>query len=96
METSILLFLLLLLICLTNVYSTFSPSKPTFTMSKPVTKEEVEELQAAWSSAITTCSSLYASNGDCLGAAQGAAAELYGYGHFPILFKPVRSQHNTP
>ena len=43
---------------------------------------------------ITTISDLYVNNGDFKGYAATAAGELYGYGHFPVLFKPMKARTN--
>ena len=57
----------------------------------PVTKEEVLTAQAGWANAIKTISATYADKGDYIGAAGDAAAELYGYGHTEVLFKPTKA-----
>ena len=56
----------------------------------PVTKKEVEECQAKWAAAIASISSVYLEEGDFVSAAAEAAGELYGYGHFDVLFKPTK------
>jgi hypothetical protein len=56
-----------------------------------ITKAEVEACQANWANAIKTISKTYAENGDFVGAAGEAAAELYGYGHHNVLFKPTKA-----
>merc|ERR1719487_1335984 len=57
----------------------------------PVTEAEVLECQAKWASAIKTISATYLSKGDYIKAAADAAAELYGYGHSKVLFKPTKA-----
>jgi len=59
-------------------------------MPAPVTEEEVLEVQSKWAKAITTISAVHKSGGDFVGAAADAAAELYGYGHGDVLFKPTK------
>jgi len=56
----------------------------------PVTEDEVLEVQDKWASAIATISAVYKEGGDFVGAAGDAAAELYGYGHGNVLFKPTK------
>merc|ERR1719460_3108679 len=56
-----------------------------------VTEKEVKQAQAARASAIKTISSVYKSGGDYVQAASNAAAELYGYGHSQVLFKPTKA-----
>ena len=60
----------------------------------PVTEAEVLEMQAKWANAIKTISATYAANGDYIKAAGDAAAELYGFGHSQVLFKPTRAKDN--
>merc|ERR1719487_1979187 len=57
----------------------------------PVTEAEVLAAQANWASAIKTISATYLSKGDYIKAAADAAAELYGYGHSKVLFKPTKA-----
>jgi len=56
-----------------------------------VTEAEVLECQAKWAAAIKGCSKVYLEDGDYIGAAADAAAELYGYGHSQVLFKPTKA-----
>merc|ERR1719230_2248914 len=58
----------------------------------PMTQDEVLECQKKWAAAIAACSKVYAEGGDYVGAAAGAASELYGYGFLPeVLFKPTKA-----
>jgi len=57
----------------------------------PITAEDVEACQAAWSGAIQTISKTYLEGGDYIGAAGDAAGALYGYGHTNVLFKPTKA-----
>ena len=59
-----------------------------------ITADEVKSLQAKWAAAITGCSKIYKEKGDYIGAAADAAAELYGYGHSQVLFKPTKAAKN--
>ena len=52
-------------------------------------EDEVHELQRKWGNAIKSISSTYLDQGDYVAAASAAAAELYGYGHTNVLFKPT-------
>ena len=56
-----------------------------------ITLAEVKSLQQGWANAITGCSRIYLEGGDYIGAAAGAAGELYGYGHSEVLFKPTKA-----
>ncbi|KAL3928515.1 MAG: hypothetical protein SGPRY_002353 [Prymnesium sp.] len=56
-----------------------------------VTEGEVKAAQRAWASAIKTISRVYLDGGDFVQAASNAAAELYGYGHSKVLFKPTKA-----
>ena len=56
-----------------------------------MTEAEVLELQEKWGGAIKTISKTYLEKGDYVGAAGNAAAELYGYGHGSVLFKPTKA-----
>ena len=49
-------------------------------------------LQATWGQAIKDISQVYLDGGDFAAAASDAAAELYGYGHADVLFKPTKAQ----
>jgi len=60
-------------------------------LGPPVTQQEVLECQKNWAAAIAGCSKIYADGGDFIGAAEGAAADLYGYGHTEVLFKPTKA-----
>merc|ERR1719331_1145688 len=57
----------------------------------PVTEAEVLAAQAGWSKAIKTISATYLKKGDYIKAAGDAAAQLYGYGHTNVLFKPTKA-----
>jgi len=57
----------------------------------PVTEAEVKACQEAWAAAIVEISSVYAEKGDFVKAAGDAAANLYGYGHGKVLFKPTKA-----
>merc|ERR1719230_1334722 len=57
----------------------------------PVSMAEVQECQEKWAAAIAGCSKIYSEGGDYVGAAAAAAAELYGYGHTQVLFKPTKA-----
>ena len=61
-------------------------------MGAPLTEAEVLECQANWASAIKTITKTYQDKGDFVQAASDAAGELYGYGHFPVLFKPTKAR----
>jgi len=61
------------------------------TLGDAVTQAEVLECQKNWAAAIQACSKIYKDEGDYIGAAQGAAADLYGYGHTEVLFKPTKA-----
>jgi hypothetical protein len=56
----------------------------------PVTEAEVRQVQEKWSAAIVKISATHKAGGDFVGAAGAAAAELYGYGHGNVLFKPTK------
>merc|ERR1712156_725327 len=56
-----------------------------------ITKQDVEDVQAAWAGAIKSISKTYLDGGDYVGAAAAAAGELYGYGHSNVLFKPTKA-----
>ena len=56
-----------------------------------VTEGEVLDAQNAWAAAITSISKSYLEKKDYIAAAGAAAAELYGYGHSKVLFKPTRA-----
>ena len=60
-------------------------------LGAPVTEEEVLDCQANWAAAIKACSEIYKDEGDYISAAAGAAADLYGYGHMQVLFKPTKA-----
>merc|ERR1719310_2312758 len=74
-------------ICLHHSSVPYTPAKP----SLEVTKEEVLAAQDAWASSIKTISAVYRNQGDFIQAASNAAAELYGYGHSNVLFKPTKA-----
>ena len=56
-----------------------------------MTEEEVLECQEKWAAAIKTISKTCLDKGDYVQAAADAAAELYGYGHSNVLFKPTKA-----
>lgn len=56
-----------------------------------ISEAEVLELQSNWGNAIKTISQTFLDKGDYIGAAGEAAAELYGYGHTNVLFKPTKA-----
>merc|ERR1712050_547640 len=56
-----------------------------------ISAEEVQNVQAAWASAIKNISKTYLDGGDYVAAAAKAAGELYGYGHSDVLFKPTKA-----
>ena len=58
---------------------------------QPLTENEVIELQAQWGNAIKKISKTYLEQGDYISVAADAAAELYGYGHSSVLFKPTKA-----
>jgi len=58
---------------------------------EPITEAEVLQLQGSWSNAIKNISKTYLDKGDFVAAAGEAAAELYGYGHSEVLFKPTKA-----
>ena len=51
------------------------------------------DCQAKWANAIASISKVYLEEGDYdeERAAAAAAAELYGYGHSQVLFKPTKA-----
>merc|ERR1719245_1175453 len=57
----------------------------------PITEREVLDCQAKWAAAIKMISKTYMNKGDYISAAGNAAAELYGYGHSNVLFKPTKA-----
>merc|ERR1719484_302286 len=59
--------------------------------AEPLTEADVLECQRKWAGAIAAASKIYAEGGDYIGAAAAAAAELYGYGHTQVLFKPTKA-----
>ena len=59
--------------------------------SEAVTESEVHKLQENWANAITSISGVYKDDGDYIKAAADAAAELYGYAHSQVLFKPTKA-----
>jgi hypothetical protein len=59
--------------------------------SHALTEAEVLECQSKWASAMKNISKVYLEKGDYIAAAGAAAAELYGYGHSKVLFKPVKA-----
>ena len=59
--------------------------------NEPLTETEVVELQKQWGNAIKKISKAYMEQGDYISVAADAAAELYGYGHSSVLFKPTKA-----
>jgi len=57
----------------------------------PITMADVNKCQDKWANAIQTISKTYLEDGDYIQAAADAAAELYGYGHMNVLFKPTKA-----
>ena len=55
----------------------------------PLTAADVDELQAQWGTAITEISKAFLAKGDYVSIATAAAADLYGFGHSKVLFKPT-------
>ena len=55
----------------------------------PLTAADVDELQAKWGTAIAEISEAFLAKGDYLSIATAAAADLYGFGHSKVLFKPT-------
>eukprot|EP00912_Choanoflagellata_sp_UC4_P001041 UC4_evm1s642 len=62
--------------------------------SDDITETEVHELQANWANAITSISQAYLEKRDFVAEAANAAANLYGYGHTNVLFKPTKATLN--
>ena len=58
---------------------------------QPLTENEVIELQAQWGNAIEKISKTFLEQGDYISVAADAAAELYGYGHSNVIFKPTKA-----
>jgi len=54
----------------------------------------VYAAQDAWGNAIRSISAAYLEKKDYVQAAADAAAELYGYGHSKVLFKPTKATEN--
>jgi len=59
--------------------------------TKPVTKDEVLEVQRNWAGAIADISAVHKNSGDFVGRAAEAAGQLYAYGHQSVLFKPTKA-----
>ena len=59
-----------------------------------ITEAEVNDLQASWAAAIANISAVHAAGGDFVAAAGEAAGQLYGYGHFPVIFKPTKATNH--
>ena len=72
-----------------NLQQRFLTSTGSGTQS--ITEDEVVQLQANWANAIKSISKSYLDKGDFIGVAWEAAAELYGYGHSNVLFKPTKA-----
>jgi hypothetical protein len=58
---------------------------------EPFTESEIHQLQENWGNAIKSITQSYQEKGDFVGVALAAAGELYGYGSFPVLFKPTKA-----
>lgn len=56
-----------------------------------VTEAEVLEVQKKWSAAIIGISKAHKKGKDFVNVAAEAAAELYAYGHYDVLFKPTKA-----
>merc|ERR1719310_317961 len=57
----------------------------------PLTSDDVKMAQASWANAIVDISRVCLQGGDYVSCAADAAAELYGYGHMDVLFKPTKA-----
>merc|ERR1712137_1506821 len=66
-------------------------SVPFVAPEATISKQEVEEVQAAWAGAIKRISKVYLDGGDYVAAAGEAAGELYGYGKTNVLFEPTKA-----
>jgi hypothetical protein len=62
------------------------------TDQRDIDLNEVLELQHKWAGAILGISQAYLET-NYIGFAESAAAELYGYGHGNVLFKPTKAAH---
>jgi len=60
----------------------------------PISRAEVLAVQDAWANAVVNISNTYLAGGDFVAVAGAAAAELYGYGHSNVLFKPTLASVN--
>merc|ERR1711979_160839 len=58
---------------------------------KPITKEDVIDVQTRWAGAIKKISKVYKEKGDYVQTAADAAGELYAYGKSNVLFKPTKA-----
>merc|ERR1712228_810644 len=72
-------------------HSSVPYAAPAKSPPSPVTEEEVLAVQAKWANAIKGISKTHKDEGDYIQAAADAAAELYGYGHSQVLFKPTKA-----
>jgi hypothetical protein len=61
---------------------------------KPVTKNEVLEVQKEWAAAIVRISKVHKDGGDYIAEAADAAGKLYAYGHSNVLFKPTKARQH--
>jgi hypothetical protein len=59
-----------------------------------ISEADVLSCQHKWATAIKDISRVYLAKGDYIHAAGEAAAELYGYGHSNVLFKPTKATAN--
>jgi len=74
-----------------NSFSRSLSSRRFSSSANPISEAEVLDCQSKWASAIKTISKTHKEGGDFIGKAGEAAAELYGYGHCNVLFKPTRA-----
>jgi len=58
---------------------------------KPISEDEVNQLQTNWANAIKNITAIYMEKGDYIDAAAGAAKDLYGYQYGNVLFKPTKA-----
>ncbi|CAE7465091.1 unnamed protein product [Symbiodinium sp. CCMP2456] len=59
-----------------------------------ISANDVLLVQDAWADAVLSISNTYLAGGDFVAVAGAAAAELYGYGHSDVLFKPTLASVN--
>ena len=58
-------------------------------MSQSITRQQIEDAQAAWGEGIVRISSAHTQNGDYVQVAHDHVETLYAYGLTPVLFKPT-------